>query len=63
MFSSISVKVYFEGLVHLSRYINKNKTLGLNYYDEMKEAPIFDLLRPAVIKMENQLMVFPHFRW
>ena len=33
-FSSITVKVYFEGLLHLLIYIMENKTLGLNYYAE-----------------------------
>ena len=31
-FSSNPDKIYFEGLVHLLRYIRDNKSLGLNYY-------------------------------
>ena len=51
-------KVYFEGLVNLLRYIRYNKTLGLKYYAEMKDAPLSDLLRQANIKNENQLLAF-----
>ena len=32
-----------------------NKTLGLNYYANMKDAPLSDLLRQASINTENQL--------
>ena len=37
-FSSNTDKVHFEGLVNLLRYIRYNKTLGLNYYADMKDA-------------------------
>ena len=30
----------------------------MNYYDEMKDAPLSGLLRQASIKPDNQLMVF-----
>ena len=57
-FSSNPVRVYFEGLVHLLRYIWENKALGLKYYSNMKDAPLYDLLRQAIINTENQLMAF-----
>ena len=38
-------KVHFEGLLHLLSYIRENKTLGLKYYVDMKDAPLSDLLR------------------
>ena len=41
-FSSNPGKVHFEGLVHLLRYIKDNKTLGLNYYSDMKYEPLSD---------------------
>ena len=55
-FSSNPGKVNFEVLVHLLIYIRDNKTLGLNYYANMKDAPLSDLLRQASINTENKLM-------
>ena len=43
-FSSNPGKVHFEGLVHLLRYIRDNKNLVLNYYADMKYAPLSDQL-------------------
>ena len=40
-------KLHFELLVHLLRYIRDNKTLGLNYYADMNDAPVTDLLIQA----------------
>ena len=57
-FSSNPVKVHFEGLVHLLRYIRDNKTFGLKYYRDINDAPLSDLLRHASIKNENQFMAF-----
>ena len=37
--------------------------MGLNYYDNMKDPPLSDLLIQANIKVENQLMVFSGSRW
>ena len=51
-------KVHFEHLVHLLRYINYNKTLGLKYYADMNDAPVTDLFRQSSIKTENHLMAF-----
>ena len=62
-FSSNTGKVHFEVLVHLLRYIRENQTLGLNYYVDMKDAPLSDLLRQARIKTEHQLMTFSDFSW
>ena len=62
-FSSKPGKVYFEGLVHLLRYIRENKTLGLIYYSDIKYAPSSDLLRQASIKTDNQLMDFYYSSW
>ena len=45
-------------MVHLLRYIRENKNFGLKYYADMKDAPLYDLLIQAIIKTENQLMVF-----
>ena len=44
-FSSNPGKLHFEGLVHLLRYIKENKTMGMNYYSDMNDAPLSDLLR------------------
>ena len=44
-FSSSPVKVNFEGLVHLLSYIRYNKTLRLNYYADMNDVPLSDLLK------------------
>ena len=52
-FSSNPVKVNFEGLVHLLRYIRDNKTLGLKYYANMKDVPLSDLLRQASTRTDN----------
>ena len=32
--------------------------MGLKYYADMKDSPLYDLLRQASIKTENQLMYF-----
>ena len=37
--------------------------MGLNYYDDMKDAPLSDLLRQAIIKTENQLVAFSDSSW
>ena len=55
-FSSNPDKVQYEGLIHLLRYIRDNKTLGLKYYDDMNDANLYDLLRQAIIRIENHLM-------
>ena len=57
-FSENPGKVHFEGLIHLFRYIRDNNTLGLNYYTDMHDAPVYGLLRQASIKTENHLMDF-----
>ena len=57
-FSSNPGKVHFEGLVHILIYIRYNKTLGFNYYEDINDEPISDLLRQASIKTENQLIFF-----
>ena len=62
-FSSNPGKVYFEGLIHLLRYIRDNKTLGLKYYSYNNDAPVTDLLRQANIKTNNHLMAFSGSSW
>ena len=62
-FSSNPGKVHFEVLVHLLRYIRYNKTLGLNYYGYINDAPLSDLLRQANVKTDNQLMAFSDYSW
>ena len=62
-FSENPDKVYFEGLIHLFRYIRDNKNLGLKYYADMNDAPVTDLLRQASIKIENHLMDFSDSSW
>ena len=57
-FSSNHGKLHFGGLVHLLRYIRENRTLGFKYYSDMKDAPLSELLRQAIIKTENQLVDF-----
>ena len=62
-FSANYGKVNFEGLVHLLRYIRENKTLGLNYYADMKDALLSDLLRQDNIKNEYQFTAFSDYSW
>ena len=62
-FSSNPGKVHFEGLVHLLGYIRYNKTLGLNHYANINDAPVSDLFRQASIKTEKQLMDFSDSSW
>ena len=52
-FSSNPGKLHSEGLINLLRYIRDNTTLGLNYYANMNDAPLSDLLRQASINSEN----------
>ena len=40
-----------------------NTTFGLNYYSDMNDAPVTDLLRQASIKTENNLMDFSDSSW
>ena len=61
--SSNRGKVYFEGMVHLLRYIRYNKTLCLKDYAEMKDASLSDLLIQAIINTEKQLMKFSDSSW
>ena len=62
-FSAKLGKVHFGGLVHILRYIRENKTLGLNYYSDLKYAPLSELLIQASINNENQLMNFSDSSW
>ena len=62
-FSSNPGKENFERLVHLLRYIRYNKTLGFNYYADMNVVPVSYLLIQAIIKTDNQLMVFSYSIW
>ena len=43
-FPSNPGKLNYEGLVHLLRYIRDSKTLYWKYYNNMKDAPLSDLL-------------------
>ena len=45
------------------RYIRDNNTLGINYYDYLKDAPLSDLLRQYNIKNDNLLMAFYDSSW
>ena len=45
------------------RYIRENNTLGLNYYVDIKDAPLSDLLRQPNIKTDDQLMAFSASSW
>ena len=49
--------------MHLLRYIRDNMTLGLNYYADTNDAPVYDLLQQYSIKNENQLMAFYDSSW
>ena len=40
-----------------------NKTLVFKYYADMNDAPVSDLLRQAIIKIENKLMSFSDYSW
>ena len=62
-FSANPGKVHFEGLVHILRYIKENKTLGLKYYVDMNDAPVYNLLRQDSIKSENHLIDFYDSSW
>ena len=62
-FSANPGKVHFEGLINLLRYIMDNKTLGLNYYADLNDALVTDLLRKASIKTKNNLMAFSDSSW
>ena len=62
-FSSNSGKLHFESLVHLSRYIRDNKTLGMKYYDDMNDSLLSGLLIKGSIKTRNQLMDFYAYNW
>ena len=56
-------KLHFDVLVHLLRYIRENNTLRLNYYADMKDAPLYDLLIQDSINTVNQLMAFSNSSW
>ena len=49
--------------MYLLRYIRDNKTLGLKYYDNMKDALLYELFRQYNIKTENKLMVLSGSSW
>ena len=62
-FSSNPVKLHFDGLVHLLRYIRDNKHLGLIYYTKIEDAAISDILRQVITKNENRVIVFSDSIW
>ena len=37
--------------------------MGLNYYTDIKYAPVSDLSRQAIIKTNNQFMAFSYYSW
>ena len=37
--------------------------MGLKYYADMNDAPVFELLRQASIKNENRLVDFSDYSW
>ena len=44
IFSSNPIKIHFEDLVHLLRYIRHNNKLVLKYYTKIDDAPLSNLL-------------------
>ena len=62
-FSSNTGKVHFEGLIHILRYIRYNKTLALNYYDNINDARVSELLSRDSINTENKLMYIYDSSW
>ena len=62
-FSSNPVKVQSEGLVDLLIYTRDKQHLGLRYYTNIEDVPLYDLLWQAIINTENQLMVFYDSIW
>ena len=62
-FSANTGKVQFEGLLHLLIYIRYNKNLGLQYYADLNDAPVTDILIQANIKTKNHLMDFSDSSW
>ena len=62
-FSSNPGKLNFEGLVHLLRYIRDSENLGLEYYADMNDVPVYNKLRQANTKTDNQLMYFYDSSW
>ena len=62
-FSANPSKVHNEGLVHLLSYNRNNKTLGLNYYANINDTPVSEILRQGGIKTENKLMAFSDSIW
>ena len=58
-----SDNVHFEGKTYILRYIRDNNILGLNYYSDINDEPVYDLLRQVSIKTENQLMDFSDSSW
>ena len=63
IFSSNHGEVHFEVLVHLLWYIRDNKTLELKYYADLNDAPLFHLLRQAIIKTDNHLIDISDSSW
>ena len=55
--------IQFDGLVHLLIYIRDNKNLGLKYYYNIEDSPLYDLLRHSSIKNDNQLVVLSDSIW
>ena len=50
-------------MVHFLIYIRLNKTLVFNYYSDIKDATLSELLIQANIKTKNWLMVFSDYSW
>ena len=62
-FSSSAGKLHVEGLVQLLRYIRDKNNLGFKYYANIEDAPLYEILRQAIINTENQLMVLSDSIW
>ena len=55
IFPSNPGKIHSEGWVNLLRYIRDDNTLGLNYYADIKDAPVSDMLIHTSYKTEKKL--------
>ena len=56
-FSANPSKVHNEGLLHLLSYNRNNKTLGLNYYANINDTPVSEILRQDSIDNDYMILV------
>ena len=54
---------HFQALIHVLRYIKSKPNLGLKYYSDFLQSPLYELLRNQEIQFKNFIISFSDSSW